>query len=96
MKLTSFQAVLDRRLSRRTLLGSIGVAGAGAVLAPLLPAAAASKHFSAVAPQRTDGIVLPRGYTWDRIAAWGDAMFSGAPSMSARDLQLYGDRKSVV
>jgi secreted PhoX family phosphatase len=87
VKLTSFQAVLDRRLSRRALLGSIGIAGAGSVLAPIVPAAPAPQSFSPVAPQRTDAIVLPRGYTWDRLAAWGDAMFSGAPSMSARDLQ---------
>lgn len=87
MKLTSFQAVLDRRLSRRALLRSVGVAGAGGVLVPFLPAVAAPRELSPVAPQRTDAIVVPRGYTWDRIAAWGDAMFPGAPSLSARDLQ---------
>jgi uncharacterized protein len=88
LKIRSFQAVLDRRFSRRALLGSIGAAGAAGVLGPLIPAAArAATAVQRVAPQRTDAIVLPRGYTWDRVAAWGDALFAAAPSMSASDLQ---------
>ncbi len=91
--LLSFQALLERRLSRREVLRTFGALGAGSVMAAPMTVGArtapgsSSQTFVPVEPQRTDAIVLPRGYTWDRIAAWGDALFSDTPSLSGRDLQ---------
>jgi len=85
--------VLARRWSRRDVLGSLGGAAAGGIFIPwLAPAAAASagtaaRRFAPVRPQKTDAIVLPPGYTWDRIAAWGDSLFADTPSLTGRDLQ---------
>jgi uncharacterized protein len=37
-----------------------------------------------VAPQKTDAIVLPRGYTHDMLARWGDSLFPGTPSLTPK------------
>jgi uncharacterized protein len=37
-----------------------------------------------VAPQSTDAIVLPRGYSYDLIARWGDSLFRRTPALTAR------------
>lgn len=84
-RLVSFHALLDHRLSRRQVLSTLGAIGAGSVIAPSLTAAARGP-FAPVKPQKTDAIVLPRGYTWDRIARWGDALFGDTPSFTARSL----------
>ncbi|MGQ0836819.1 MAG: PhoX family protein [Gammaproteobacteria bacterium] len=84
-RLVSFHALLDRRVSRRQVLSTLGAIGAGSVIAPSLTAVARGP-FAPVKPQNTDAIVLPRGYTWDRIARWGDALFADTPSLTARNL----------
>ena len=84
----SFAAVLDRRFSRRHLLGTVGTLASMAAL-PAWPVrqAGARSAFVPVKPQRTDAVVLPRGYRYDLVAGWGDGLFPGVPSFTGRDLR---------
>jgi secreted PhoX family phosphatase len=90
----SFQAVLDQRFSRRALLGTAGTVVAASALPNLAWSASVgdgaaiqrAASFQSVAPQTTDALVLPKDYTFDLIARWGDSLFPGTPSLTARDL----------
>ena len=44
-------------------------------------------RFESVAPQTTDALVLPKDYTFDLIARWGDSLFPGTASLTARDVK---------
>jgi len=59
--------------------------------APLPPTPA----FVPVPPQFTDAFVVASGYTWDRIATWGDALFADVASLDPLDVAsgsfLYDD-----
>lgn len=88
----TFQTILERRISRRLFLNATGVA-ASAVALPwpeqgfaLTRRDSVPAVFEPVSPQRTDAVVLARGYTYDLIARWGDSLFPGTPSLTGKDL----------
>jgi uncharacterized protein len=91
----AFDEVLRRRFSRRALLGTAGSLVAAGSLAPvvsLVPSATAAQakrpsSFTSVAPQTTDAVVLPKEYTYDLIARWGDSLFPGTPDLAASGLK---------
>jgi secreted PhoX family phosphatase len=91
----AFGAILEKRFSRRTLLGAAGSLVAVGSVAPVAPLAAIASGaelkrpagFVPVAPQTTDSVVLPKEYTYDVIARWGDSLFPGTPSLTAADLR---------
>ncbi len=83
---TDFDAVADRALSRRGFLGGSMAAGAlafvgGNGVIGMHSAFAASRlGFEAVAANGNDTITLPKGYSWQIVARWGDPMWStGVP-----------------
>jgi secreted PhoX family phosphatase len=90
-----FDAILQQRFSRRTLLNAAGSLAAAGVLAPaslLAPSASASQlrgpsAFRALTPQPRDAVVLAEGYTFDLIARWGDSLFPGTPGLTPKDLR---------
>jgi secreted PhoX family phosphatase len=79
----TFGEILARRLSRREFLGTSGVLVSAAAL-PSLASTKAPSSFTPVAPQKTDAIVLPPGYSYDLVARWGDSLFPDTPSVTAR------------
>jgi uncharacterized protein len=88
----SFGAVLDRRLSRRSLLtgtGSLVVAGTAAATLPAVLAYAdvPKSRFTPVPPLKADRIVLPDDYTYDLIARWGDGLFKDTPDLKGEDVR---------
>ncbi|MEZ5959218.1 MAG: PhoX family phosphatase [Hyphomonadaceae bacterium] len=68
--------------SRRGLLG--GLAGlpllnlAGCATAPGTNGSTAG--FASVAATNADTVSLPPGYAWEKLIAWGDALFDGVPN----------------
>lgn len=85
----TFEAVLEARLSRRTLLaGAAGAAGIGlAACAGIPPTASPTRGasvFKSVPPQNTDAFVLANGYRHNVIARWGDSLFSDTPDFDTR------------
>lgn len=86
-----FATILDERFSRRGFLGTTGALASVAVL-PGLAGAATSEHatpssFVPIPAQKTDAVVLPKGYTYDLVARWGDSMFPGTPSLTGDDVR---------
>jgi secreted PhoX family phosphatase len=84
-----FDRVVERALSRRGFLGGALVFGSAAAvmgsgLAAFSPARAAQASrfaFKAI-PAATDNTVhVPEGYSWQRVASWGDPLFSGVPEL---------------
>jgi secreted PhoX family phosphatase len=83
---TDFDAVVERALSRRQLIGRGAGLGAVAFLlgsTALLPARArAAAHansrltFAQVAANDHDTVTVPAGYKWQVVAAWGEPMWS--------------------
>ncbi len=86
---TDFERLVERRLSRRTLLG-MGVAfGAAAfVTAAVNPMAALAARnrlgFSPVPANTLDTITLAKGYRWHVVARWGDPLWSDGVAFDAR------------
>ncbi|MEQ9641487.1 MAG: PhoX family phosphatase [Alphaproteobacteria bacterium] len=81
---TGFEAVANRMLSRRRLLGHGAALGAGALLAGCATAgqraeATGPLDFEPVAANSLDTVTLPPGYRWHVVVAWGDPLWSGAP-----------------
>ncbi|HEY8509945.1 MAG TPA: alkaline phosphatase PhoX, partial [Steroidobacteraceae bacterium] len=86
---TSFAAVLHRRYTRRGFLSVSGtVAAAAAVSNWNAPAIASARRtpFTPVRPSKADRIELPKGYTHDIIARWGDSLFRGTPSLKPEQI----------
>ena len=88
---TPFVDLLEQRLSRRSILSAAALAplvvGSGALLqSPQSRADTAALRFRPIAPSSADTIVLPRGYTYDIVARWGDSLFSNVPDLDASKL----------
>lgn len=83
---TDFEAVVERALSRRSLLGGTIAFGASAFVmgtTALTPtgtraathAAASRLGFDAVATNTLDTVTVPDGFSWHVVARWGDPIF---------------------
>ena len=88
---TPFADLLEQRLSRRSMLGAAALAplvvGTGALFrSPHVRADSAALGFRSIAPSSADEIILPRGYTYDIVARWGDSLFSNVPDLDASKL----------
>ena len=83
---TDFERLVERALSRRSVIGggvSLGAAafvvGAGP-LAPMAAFAAGDRFgFEPVAANTLDTVTVPKGYHWHVVARWGDPLWSDAP-----------------
>lgn len=68
----------DLILSRRTMLGGLAALPAlnlaGCATAPPT-AASSSAGFAPVPATNADAVTLPPGYRWEKLIAWGDALF---------------------
>ena len=77
-----FDAVVDRAISRRGVLGGLAAFSAAALLGgtALAPAARAASRlgFEQVAANTLDTITVPAGYSWHPVATWGDPLWSAA------------------
>lgn len=78
----TFEGMVDAQLSRRGFL--IGAVAAGAATATSsvitlgLPGEAhAATGFTAVAESTADTVVVPPGYSFNTLLAWGDPLFAG-------------------
>jgi hypothetical protein len=86
-----WDAIIARSLSRRTLLaggpGSTAVAFLGGFTAgePLL-------GFASVPPSTADPVVVPPGYEWKVLHAWGDPVLPGAPEFKPDASQSADDQ----
>jgi secreted PhoX family phosphatase len=100
----TFQAILKRRLSRRTALkgvgatalvaavGAIDTAGAGA---QALQPGGAGIWFEPIAPQPVDGqqVVVARGHTAEVLIKWGDPVTADAPAFDPAKLSRASQEK---
>ena len=72
------------RISRRELLGgSLGLAALGFLNGcGVLPQSARGPQigFTPIPTSRADTVVVPDGYTWQVVNAWGDPIMRGAPA----------------
>lgn len=84
-----FNEITENLISRRQFLGS-GVAlgasafvlGSTSLLSESVKAAMAPSSrfgFDAIATSTADTITVPKGYSWQVVASWGDPLFAGAP-----------------
>ena len=79
-----FDDLVAARIGRRELLGGcLGGRGTGLPQrlrrhARAAPAARCS-GFTSVPISRADTVVVPEGYTWQVVNAWGDPIMPGAP-----------------
>ena len=83
---TEFAAIADRVVSRRRFLGSGAAFGATAfvmgcgALSPGDARAESRLGFEPVAANGLDTVTVPRGYSWQVVAKWGDPLWStGVP-----------------
>jgi secreted PhoX family phosphatase len=81
-----FDAILTARVSRRSVLkGSLGAAtlslfgGCESVRQALDADSGPLLGFTSIPVSRADTVVVPEGYTWQVVNAWGDPIMSGAP-----------------
>jgi secreted PhoX family phosphatase len=81
-----FDAILAARISRRSVLkGSLGAAtlslfgGCETVREALRTDAGPPIAFASVPVSRADTVVVPEGYVWQVVNAWGDPIMPGAP-----------------
>lgn len=88
-----FRTLLERRLSRRGLLGlgaaaSLAWAARGARAGALAAASLAPQPgaLRGIAPSKADELLVADGLTYDLLARWGDALFAGAPSLDPHEL----------
>lgn len=77
---TDFEKLADKAISRRGFLGAGLAFGASAFVmgaGVLRPADAAGRFgFDQVAANTLDDITLPKGFSYDILAAWGDPLWS--------------------
>jgi hypothetical protein len=86
---TPFEQLLEARLSRRGLLtgtGALAVAAAAPPSLAFLGKSRAPGVFDSVEPQRTDALVLAKGYRSNVVARWGDSLFKGQASLNTAQL----------
>ncbi len=94
-EITEFEKLADRALSRRSFLGTGLAFGASAFVmgtGALRPAEAASRiGFDQVAANGLDSITLPKGFSSQIVASWGDPLWSKG---SAFDVATRGTGES--
>ena len=82
----SFDEICDRALSRREFLGGTVAFSTAAfvmgttALTPLRSRAEQRLMFNPVPANTLDTVTVPDGYSWHITAAWGDPLWSDAPS----------------
>ena len=82
----TFQMLLERRLSRRSVLES----GASLLACSTLPLTAVAQtgsappEFTSIAPSREDRVVVPDGYRADIVIRWGDPLAADGAALDAR------------
>ncbi len=81
-----FAAILEARLSRRTLIA--GAAGAGLAACARIPTRADApprqSAFRSITPRNTDEFVVADGYRSKVVARWGDSLVTGTPDFDTR------------
>jgi len=80
-----FDDLVETRLGRRELLGgSLGAAALGFLngcgLTPGTAGGGPLIGFTSIPISRADTVVVPEGYTWQVVNAWGDPIMAGAPA----------------
>lgn len=83
----TLRALLERRLSRRRLIGKSCELAALSFAAPYALAAeptAGRLSFQRVQASKADAIIVPPGYRADVVIRWGDPLFPDTPSIDAR------------
>lgn len=93
----SFDAVLQRRLARRCVLGAAGAAAAWYAMPTLSVAAAEAspggvrgddlRRLARVAAQRSDALRLAEGYHYNIVARFGDSLYPGTSDLADADLR---------
>ena len=91
----TFEAILARRISRRSMFKAGMVIGAGSVLAPTLGSAIASaaplptnafaldfEPLDPPVPVPFDDVAIADGFVSDVMIRWGDNLFSGLPAFT--------------
>lgn len=94
----TFQALLEQRLSRRKLIASGAALAPLTLAAPALLEASSARAdppasarlgaltFEPIQGSTADAIVLPRGYTYDLLARWGDSLCPSTPDLDTSRL----------
>jgi len=89
----TFRSLIRERFTRRQVLEAglalapLAAGSAGLLQAPLAVADGASAlRFRPISGSKDDAIVLPRGYTFDIVARWGEALWSRSPDLDAAKL----------
>jgi secreted PhoX family phosphatase len=88
-KRPEFTAILEARLSRRTLMtGAASAAGLAACarIPTRSDAPPARSAFQGIAPRNSDEFVVADGYRHKIIARWGDSLVTGTPDFDTRVL----------
>ena len=87
MKQLPFDAILQARLSRRSVV-SAAAASVGLAACARIPtkgdAAQPPKPFTSVAPRTDDALVLADGYRYNIVARWGDSLVPGTADFDTR------------
>jgi len=79
---TDFERITEKMMSRRAFLGGAAAVGATAAvlgttaLTPFKAHAAGRLGFEQVAANGLDTVTVPRGYSWQVVAKWGDPLWS--------------------
>ncbi|MBC8026640.1 MAG: DUF839 domain-containing protein, partial [Steroidobacteraceae bacterium] len=81
-----FTAILEARLSRRTLIAGAASAGLAACARAPTRADAPPRQsaFRGIAPRNTDEFVVADGYRAKIVARWGDSLVTGTPDFDTR------------
>jgi secreted PhoX family phosphatase len=83
----ALHTLLERRLSRRRLLGTGAELAALSVVARSAygqTAATSGLTFRRVAPSSADAVIVPEGYRADVVLRWGDPLFADSVALDAR------------
>src|SRR5688572_9806179 len=83
MKQLSFDAILEARLSRRSIV-TAAAASVGLAACARIPTRQDSvgkpTDFKSISPRNDDAFVVSDGYRFNLIARWGDSLVTGTPS----------------
>src|SRR5262245_27834584 len=78
------RTLLDRRLTRRRVLGGACELGALSLAVRRAWPAQGSESalgFARLAPSRRDAVIVPNGYASQTVLRWGDPLFEGADAL---------------
>lgn len=101
-KHVEFENILNKRISRRTVLktggtaGAVGFLGGATSVAAAVTQATTLMSFKPVPTSTEDSILLPEGYSYETLVSWGDPILKGAAKFStentaADQLGQFGD-----